>query len=267
MKSKKILLVGAMVCASAATFFTGCATKEAASASKYTQAEAPYPADGQNSQLARLKNLRGERYMEFMLVGSVPVNGDHMGTCYNTTGLNTVDNNRDSCPQALVDKLNPAEIAKENNCARVWINPPRYWLLDWVDIELGKVRTFGGLQATWCAVMAMPKGEWQPWTTTTIARKSQFGFAKGSAVYLVDDAERHTWIMKSVSPSVSPENTYANLSTIGGRLKLPAGWKFRTAVLDRDLILIPASGVARILKDDLGDVYDVTGPGYSNYTP
>ena len=32
-----------------------------------------------------------------------------------------------------------------------------------------------------------------------------------------------------------------------------------------DLVLIPTSGVAVILKDNLDDVYDVTGPGYSNF--
>ena len=266
-------LTGALACATVITLSSGCATKQDTvaqakkSAPQYTAAEVPHPDDGQNAHIARLKNLRGERYMEFMLVGSVPVAGDFIGTCYNTTGRNIVDNNRDSCPAALVAKLNPEELAKANNCARVWLNPPRYWLLDWIDIELGKVREFGGIEATWCALMNMPKGEWKPWTTTTIARKSQFGFAKGSSVYLVEDPEGNTWIMKSVSPSVSPENSYDNLATVGQRLKLPPGWKFRTAVLDKELVLIPTSDVARILKDGLDNVYDLTGPGYSNFKP
>ena len=262
----KLTIVAASV--AVLTAITGCKTSTGEKAKPtYTSQQVPYPDDGQNSHLARLKNLRGERYMEFMLVGSVPVDGKMMGTCYNTTGRNLTGNDRDSCPPALVEKLKADEIAKENNCAHVWLNPPRYWLLDWVDIELGKVRSFGGIEATWCAVMAMPKGEWQAWTTTTIARKSQFGFNKGSTVYLANDPEGNTWIMKSVSPSVSPDNTYENLATVGNRLKLPPGWKFRTAVLDKELILIPESGVARILKDGLGNVYDVTGKGYSNFTP
>jgi hypothetical protein len=73
--------------------------------------------------------------------------------------------------------------------------------------------------------------------------------------------------MKSISPEVDKSNTYENISTIASLLKLPAGWKYRTAVLNQELILIPESGVARILKDNLGDVYDVTGKGYSNFKP
>lgn len=57
------------------------------------------------------------------------------------------------------------------------------------------------------------------------------------------------------------------MATIASRLKLPAAWKYRTATLDQKLLLIPASGVARILTDNLSNVYDVTGKGYSNFKP
>lgn len=234
---------------------------------KYTAQQVPYPNDGDHATLVTLTELRGVRYMEFMLVGSVPVDGAFMGTTYNTTPYNRTAGSKDSAPQAIVDKLNPAELAKQNKVAKVWLNPPRQWLLDNIDIEAGNVRDFGGLKAGWCAVMAMPKGEWAPWTTTTIARKSKFSFNKGTAVYLVDDPDGTTYIMKSVSPSVDKTNTLENISTIESRLKLPAGWKYRTAVIDQELVLIPTSGVATILKDSLDDVYDKVGPGYSNFKP
>ena len=38
---------------------------------------------------------------------------------------------------------------------------------------------------------------------------------------------------------------------LGSKLKLPAGWKFRIAVLDKDLVLTPDNGVAWIVQDDL----------------
>lgn len=234
---------------------------------KYTAEQVPFPNDGDQAKLATLRGLRGVRYMEFMLVGSVPVEGAFMGTVYNTTPYNQAAGSKDSAPQTTVDRLNPVELAKENKVAKVWLNPPRQWLLDNIDIEAGKVREFGGLKAAWCAVMAMPKGEWAPWTTTTIARKSKFSFDKGSTVYLVDDPHGTTYIMKSVSPSVDKSNTLDNISTIESRLKVPAGWKYRTAVIDQKLILIPTSGVATILKDTLDDVYDKTGKGYSNFKP
>jgi hypothetical protein len=234
---------------------------------KYTAQQVPNPQDGANAKLLHLKNLRGVRYMEIFLVSSEPVNGDLMGTCYNTTPYNRAGGSKDSAPAGAADKLNPVELAKQNDVKRVWLNPPRQWLLDNVDIEIGKVREFGGLEAGWVAIMAMPKGEWAPFTTTTIARKSMFSFNKGTTVYLVDDPQGTTYIMKSVSPSVDKANTYENISTVASRLKLPNGWKYRTAVLDKELVLIPTSGVATILKDNIDDVYDVTGPGYSTFKP
>jgi hypothetical protein len=56
-------------------------------------------------------------------------------------------------------------------------------------------------------------------------------------------------------------------TTLGKRLSLPSGWKFRDKVLDQDLVLIPETGTARIMPDDLFNVYDITGRGYSNYKP
>jgi hypothetical protein len=38
-------------------------------------------------------------------------------------------------------------------------------------------------------------------------------------------------------------------------------------VLDEDLVLRPESGVAGIVRNELGNTYDLAGPGYSNYTP
>jgi hypothetical protein len=233
-----------------------------------THEQQPNPEDGAGATLRRRENLRGYRYMEFFLVGSVPVDGQIKGTVYNTTEQNTPQGGRDSCPQSLVEKLNPAELAKEYHVPRVVLNPPRQWLLDWIEIPIGAVRDFGGIKAAWCGVLNMPKHpKLPPYTVATIERKSQFGFNKGQTEYLLDDPQGNTWIAKSFTQAVNPENTYANLGTLGSRLKLPTGWKFRTTVLEQDLILLPESGVARVLRDDLENVYDVTGQGYSNFKP
>lgn len=223
----------------------------------------PYQEDGVNAILEHLTNLRGMRYMEFFLVGSVPVEGEFKGTCYNTS----IQGGVDTAPQAIVEKLNPVELAKQLDVAKVALNPPRQWLLDWIDIPMGKTRDFGGISATWCAVLNMPKGNWDPFTQATIERKSKFGFNKGQTLYLLDDPEGHTWVMKSVTGAVDPKNTYESLGSLQDRLKLPDGWKARTVKLDKDLILIPESGVARILRDNLFNVYDITGEGYSNFVP
>jgi hypothetical protein len=236
------------------------------------EAKVPYAKDGENAKTTRWKDLRGARYMEFFLIGSEPVDGQLKGTCYNTTGLNLAEGSRDSCLQAVVDKLDAAKLAKEFGVAKVYLNPPRQWMLDWLDIELGAKREFGGQKASWCAVLNVPKSVEkgkgpEPYKPATIARKSKFGFNKGSKVHLLDDPDGNTWIQKSLTQVANRENTLENFDKIGSRLKLPEGWKSRIKVLDEDLILVPESGVARIVADDLDDVYDLTGKGYSSYKP
>jgi len=49
--------------------------------------------------------------------------------------------------------------------------------------------------------------------------------------------------------------------------KLPSGWKHRSKVLDQDLVLVPERGIATFMPDECFNVYDKTGPGYSNYKP
>ena len=73
--------------------------------------------------------------------------------------------------------------------------------------------------------------------------------------------------MKSVSLIIDPHQTYAAMSHLGERLQLPAGWSFRAVTLERDLVLTPENGTARILQDDIGNTYDRVGGPFSNYKP
>jgi hypothetical protein len=74
--------------------------------------------------------------------------------------------------------------------------------------------------------------------------------------------------MKSFSLITHPDQKFDELGTLGSRLKLPPGWKFRAPVLDQDLILTPnKDGIAHITQDDFGNTYDRAGGPYSNYKP
>jgi hypothetical protein len=60
---------------------------------------------------------------------------------------------------------------------------------------------------------------------------------------------------------MDPTLTYADLPNLDKRLEsLPAGRKFSTKTLDRDLILTPIGGSARIMWDDLGGSWDALDP-------
>ena len=140
------------------------------------------------------------------------------------------------------------------------------WCLDWIDIPTGIIREFNGLQIAWVAALRGTPDK-IPYKPMTIERKSAFGINKGTTVFILDDPEGQSWVMKSYSLVLDPSMTREKVPATLAKLKLPAGWKYRVKVLDKDLKLVPESGVATIVADDLDNVYDLTGPGYSNYKP
>lgn len=88
-------------------------------------------------------------------------------------------------------------------------------------------------------------------------------------MYLIDDADGNTWIMKGYELGIKATHTFEQLSADPASYfkKLPMGWKFRTKLLEQDLKLVPETGIATIMPDEMFNVYDKTGPGYSSYRP
>ena len=74
-------------------------------------------------------------------------------------------------------------------------------------------------------------------------------------------------MMVSYTSKEMPELTIDKLSALGDVLKLPQGWKFRTATLSKDLILEPKAGFVGVIQDDRGNLYHLTGPRQSNFVP
>ncbi len=231
------------------------------------------PDDCARAQERKFGNLRNYRYVEIDLFARDALKQVLYVSIYNTTGLNGGDNSQDSAPTSLTAKLDPKKIAKQYQALLVRASPPRYWTLDWFTDRVGAVRNFDGLDAAWMgnsqapgsAISAKPGAE--AYRTTLAARTSIEGFKKGSEVYLLDDPKGRTWVMISYTNKDIPGMTIDKLETVGDLIKAPQGWKFRTAVLKKDLILEPKSGFADITQDDKENLYDLTGPGQSNFTP
>ena len=112
-----------------------------------------------------------------------------------------------------------------------------------------------------------PKAVSDAYRPAFVARSTIEGFKKGSQVYLLDDPKGRTWIMVSYTDKNHPGMTIDKLDSLGDDLKLPQGWKFRSAVLSKDLILEPKGGSAGRTQDDDENVYALTGPGQSNLVP
>jgi hypothetical protein len=237
----------------------------------------PEPAllsDGASAKFMRVSNMHQTRYIELFLAGREAKTGKIVAACYNTMLTDKgIPASRDSAPQALVEKLDLAQIKQEHALLGANLNGPKLWQPDWIEVDQGKERTFAGMPMSWVAQLNVPAkggvGLDSPYQSMTIARKSGVGWNKGTTVMLLDDAEGNTWIMKGYQVGLKPTHTYEEFKANGQRMlkNLPAGWTFRVKTLDKDLIEIPEGGIATIMPDEFGNVYDKTGPGMSNYKP
>jgi len=226
------------------------------------------PQDGKNSVLASSMNINGCRYLEVLVVGGNLKTKKLYAQCYNITNYNGPDS-RNSAPKNLVDLLNTKEITAQFGGFTSFINGPRVWCLDWAKTPSGEVRDFNGLQARWVAKLELNSpnqfSNGKPsYLVSKIERKSSFGINKGSKVFLLDDNIGNTWVMKSYSLKENSNLKMSDVPSIMHTLNLPEGWSFRINTLEEDLILRPKTGIAKIISDDKDNVYDLSGPGYSN---
>jgi len=231
------------------------------------------PDDCAEAENRKYDNLRGYRYQEIDLFAKDALKKIPYVSMYNTTGLNGAEDSHDSAPKSLSDQLDPRKIAKRFQAISAAISPPRYWTVDWIIDRVGVVRNFDGLDAAWMGNSQAPAAELsakptsEAYRTRLVASTLIVGFKKGSEVYLLDDPKGRTWVMISFSTKDVPDMTIDKLESLDDLIKPPQGWKFRTATLNKDLILEPKGGFAGFTQDDKGNVYALTGPRLSNFVP
>jgi hypothetical protein len=231
------------------------------------------PDDAVNLEMKHYTHMRAVQYTEFFLIGGNPITGDLRANVYNTIGLNGyTPANKNTSPTPEVAAVDVNAVKKEFGVLAVHINGPKLWMPDEIEVPTGKQRVFGKLKARWVGNLSLKginltKPGADAYHITTIERKTKIVYKKGQTEFLIDDPEGNTWVMKGMDLGLHPVQSYADAANLGSKLKLPPGYKFRTAVLPEDLITLPTSGVAAIMPDDLNNVYDKTGPGYSNYKP
>jgi hypothetical protein len=245
-----------------------------AAAVVYSKAVKPIPQDKAGAVERTFDNLMGSRYTEILLVFGNGLTHKVTAGVYNTMGMNGANpaGGGDSCPAALVDNLNLAKLKEEQGALKVIKNGPRLWTVDHVVGKLGKERDFQGLKAHWVMWFPIPqsflKGSMEnPYGVMNALRDTSMVIRKGSRAYILDDPQGITWVMKSASLIKDPNQKFEDLQNLGSRLKLPAGWKFRTPILEQDLVFMSDHGRAQITQDDLGNTYDRMGGPYSNYKP
>jgi hypothetical protein len=205
-------------------------------------------------KVVHLTGTRGYRFAEVALItGTTKENA--IAEFYNSTGVD------DPTPERFA-KLNADQLAKETGSMSIFLNPPRHWMHDefWC-YEAGNERTFGDIKMTWMGVVGVQemeagvaKGKYIP---GYIFRNSQYKYNKGSEVYLLDAPNGDVFIMQSFTDVADKTLTKNNLKDLGKKLKLPPGFKSRSVVLDRDLIVNQkkANNLAAVFQDDLNNTY------------
>lgn len=192
---------------------------------------------------------------------------------YNTTGLNGANpsGGGDSSPAAILDKIDMEKVKEDNGALSTVKNGPRLWTIDNLGAKFGTERDFQGLKARWVMWFPIPaairEGKDLSYAIMDAHRDTSMGINKGSRVYILDDPHGTSFVMKSASLIVDPNQKFDDLKDLGSRLKLPPGWKFRTLILDQDLVFMTDNGATNITQDEIGNTYDRVGGVYSNFKP
>jgi hypothetical protein len=232
---------------------------------------AKQPADDSETRRLEFDGLMGDRYTEILLVFGNVIRGDYMAGVYNTVGLNDPDEIGDTSPQAILDNINFEQVKKNHDALSTVKNGPRIWTIDHLGVSVGQERDFQGLKARWVMWFPIPdeirEGKDLSYAVMPALRDTDMTIWKGSRVYILDDPEGDSFVMKSASLIKDPDQKFEDLKNLGSRLKLPEGWKFRSKILDQELIFKTKDGKSFITQDDIGNTYDRVGGPYSNYKP
>jgi hypothetical protein len=239
----------------------------------YPKVVAEAPKD--DAQLTEIKfaNLMGTRYTEILVVYGNALKSDYVAGVYNTMGLNGANpaGGGDSSPAVILDKIDMKKVQEDNHALSTVKNGPRLWTVDHIGVKAGKERDFQGLKARWVTWFLIPDAIREhkdlSYAVLNVRRDTTMGINKGSRAYILDDPQGNSWVMKSAGLIVDPNQKFDNLKDLGSRLKLPAGWKFRSPVLEQELDFMTDNGKTMITQDELGNTYDRAGGPYSNYKP
>jgi hypothetical protein len=200
-----------------------------------------------------ISNLRNQRYCE-VLYGKRDFLKLEVKV-FNTQGLNL-------CPEDQWKTITKESVEKAYDASFVVLNGPRYWMMDEIQaagdtVNLTK-ESFGGMEMHLRATVKlnllkqlMGSKQFSP---NEISRTTNFVYKAGTPIYELTSPAGDVYVMQSYSQIVNPNLMMSDLPDLAKQLKLPAGWSYKSRVLDQELSLI-ANGVAYVLQDNLSNSY------------
>ena len=200
-----------------------------------------------------ISNLRNQRYCE-VLYGKRDFLKLEVKV-FNTQGLNL-------CPKDQWKTITKESVEKAYDASFVVLNGPRYWMMDEIQaagdtVNLTK-ESFGGMEMNLRATVKlnllkqlMGSKQFSP---NEISRTTNFVYKAGTPIYELTSPAGDVYVMQSYSQIVNPNLAMSDLPDLAKQLKLPAGWAYKSRVLDQELSLI-ANGIAYVLQDNLSNSY------------
>ena len=164
------------------------------------------------------------------------------------------------CPQELWETLDADAIAKDMGAVFVKLNGPRYWLLDGLGSKVAVVdpvfKDFNGIQMR--RIATIPLGAdfaAGPYVARNVNRGAVFFFDAGKTVYELVDPEGQAFVMQARCVGVDSSITEQSLETLGDRLALPAGWTYKSRVLETELVIDTSATLATVVQDEFENTY------------
>jgi hypothetical protein len=217
----------------------------AAGAATAQTAAAPPPAPAMTQPCeVRGQNWRGRPFFEVLFMNRVPGGPAGIGNYFNSLG------NKFELPDAALDArfraLNAEELRREYGSDGIFFNGPRRFVANGFtgdSFNDCRLRVMNSIPFYLYGTFEVPNLETfissaPPAYRVLVSRRTgNFTFNAGEQVHELVTPEGEVYTMFSLSLKADPNNTIENLPTLGQRLTLPAGWRYRVRTLDQQLVL------------------------------
>lgn len=189
------------------------------------------------------KDWRGRAFYEILFMNR-EANGSGIGSYFNSLG-NTLEASNEVSDERFCS-LSAEALKKEYGSDGVFFNGPRRFVANSftaMAFDNGKKRVIDTIPLLKYGTFEVPSfnefvsGPPVAYKVLVSKRNNTFTFNAGETVHELVTPEGAVYTMFSISLKADPKNTIENLPTLGERLKLPTGWKYRTRKLDKDLTL------------------------------
>ena len=200
----------------------------------------------------RAAGLRDSRHGEILLINREK---DQLKVAvYSTAGLN-------ECPEGQWRSLDPHRLAKDLDVLDVRLDGPRFWAVDELALyDAGETLRLDGLDARLVGETFFPPDtdfaeHLIPYRDVVIGRKTEWVLSKGRPLSKLVSPEGVPYYMVAYSHAIDDSLSSCSLTTLGNRLQLPEGWRYRVGSPVSDLVLRPVAGEAHVIRDEFANTY------------